>query len=486
MRRQSLVAPARFHLLNTHFDLDASGWDPPAVDRLLRYNLHYFDDVNARDAAVREHLHLALIERWINENPPGAGTAWEPYPISLRIGNWIKWLIRRGASEPSIVASLAVQARWLRARLETHLLGNHLFANAKALTLAGLFFSGAEADDWSQCGLAIVARELEEQILADGGHFERSPMYHALALEDVLDLVNVLAVYSCLPSTALRESAGRMLRWLRHMTHPNGELASFNDSANGIAPDLHELERYAGELGISAPRPLDVGVTHLPDSGYIRVANERAIALLDVAPVGPDYLAAHGHADTLSFELSLDGRRLVVNGGTSCYGIGAQRLHERGTAAHSTVQLAGLDSSEVWSGFRLGRRARPFRVQITSEMICGSHDGYRFLPGKPTHRRCWCLEKDQLTIEDTVTPDRYVAVARYILAPGSSLIQLDPGLWEVRQEARAVIRIQVIKGKAAIETTHHAPEFGMLLPASCLSVTLEKGQATTRWLWSGM
>ncbi|MEY6432337.1 heparinase II/III-family protein [Thioalkalicoccus limnaeus] len=72
------------------------------------------------------------------------------------------------------------------------------------------------------------------------------------------------------------------------------------------------------------------------------------------------------HADTLSFELSLFGQRTIVNGGTSRYGSGPERLAERSTAAHSTVQIDGADSSEVWGGFRVARRARPFRRKADS------------------------------------------------------------------------------------------------------------------------
>src|SRR5690606_37317091 len=93
------------------------------------------------------------------------------------------------------VHSLAVQVRWLRRCLEIHLLGNHLIANAKALVFAGLYFSGPEAHRWLATGLRILEREIAEQILPDGGQFERSTMYHALAYEDMLDLVNATTAF---------------------------------------------------------------------------------------------------------------------------------------------------------------------------------------------------------------------------------------------------------------------------------------------------
>src|SRR5207245_9148285 len=92
------------------------------------------------------------ITRWITEYPAPHGNGWEPYPLSLRIVNWIKWLVRQPAIDPvaatAIVRSLELQSHVLSQRLETDLLGNHLFANGKALIFAGSFFEGVQAGTW--------------------------------------------------------------------------------------------------------------------------------------------------------------------------------------------------------------------------------------------------------------------------------------------------------------------------------------------------
>src|SRR5690606_20370317 len=150
------------------------------------------------------------------------------------------------------------------------------------------------------------------------GHFERSPMYHALCLEDVLDVVNLgramqpQTVLTSELAADLRSYASSMLRWLRCMSHPDGSLGLFNDCAAGMAPSIAEIERYAADLRVEAEHPAAEGVVHLVDSGYARIARGGAVALLDIAPVGPDYLPGHAHADTLSFELSVHGRRVIV------------------------------------------------------------------------------------------------------------------------------------------------------------------------------
>jgi len=488
MRAPSLIASGRLRFLNEERSLDEIGWDDPAIEKLWRYNLHYFDDLNAEGAARRAAAHRALVARWVMQNAPGAGTGWEPYPASLRIVNWIKWFVGGASPEAAWLHSLAIQARWLQARLEWHLLGNHLFANAKALVFVGLYFDGPEADEWLAQGIAILERELPEQILPDGGQFERSPMYHALALEDLLDLLAITSARANAASPiqllepVLRDHSSRMLHWLRAMSHPDGTLGLFNDSADGIAPPNSELERLAAALRVTAAVPKPEGITRLDASGYVRVARDGAVALLDVAPIGPDYLPGHAHADTLSFELSLGARRVVVNRGVSCYGLSARRLYERGTGAHTTTQVSDENSSEVWSGFRVGRRARPVNLLVGAWDVACSHDGYRHLPGAPEHRRHWHFGAGTLQVEDTVSASA-PAVARYHLAPGLQL-QRDAGsAWSVFSAGAAIARVQVDAGTARATESLHATRFGALEPAQTLEVALADGRAITHWRW---
>jgi uncharacterized heparinase superfamily protein len=396
-------------LLGVEYRLRDVGWDGPGPSKLWRYNLHYFDDLLAADAPVRFLDQRRTIDRWVFGNPPALGNGWEPYPTSLRIVNWIKWSMGGGCLDGSALHSLAVQSRWLSQRLEWHLLGNHLFVNAKALVFAGCFFQETEASRWLARGTEILLSQLPEQILPDGGQFERSPMYHGLALEDVLDLLNVLSAHGMCDgalAAALRERVGPMRRWLGIMSHPDGEIAFFNDAAFGIAPSPAELDAYAARLGFP-PAVLPVGpVTLLPDSGYVRMQLGPAVVIADVGPVGPDYLPGHAHADTLSFELSLSGQRLIVNSGTSEYGTSPERVRQRGTAAHNTLSIDDADSSEVWGGFRVARRARPIGLAVHYEPhhveVRCAHDGYRRLHGRPTHRRRWVMDASGLEVHDEV------------------------------------------------------------------------------------
>jgi uncharacterized heparinase superfamily protein len=315
-------------------------------------------------------------------------------------------------------------------------------------------------------------------------------MYHALALEDVLDLLNVIIALAPATSPALalvpdlRQCSSAMLHWLRCLRHPDGALARFNDTAEGIAPPTDDLERYAAALDVVACDAPGEGLLSLQPSGYVRIKRGAALAFIDVAPIGPDYLPGHAHADTLSFELSVAGRQLIVNRGTSVYGTGPRRQWERGTAAHSTVQIGAHDSSEVWAGFRVGRRARPLALRVEAKAVEAAHDGYRHLPAGPVHSRRWQFDAHMLVVQDHVTPaPAQAATAHWHFAPGLNLANESPGVWRVSDGERELLRMDILAGVAHPTTTQHAQRFGQLVEAPTLDIHLVDGQATVRLTW---
>lgn len=488
-------------------------WNNPEWEKLWLYNLHYFDDLQAAGTDGKKEIHADLIDAWIRGNPPGHGNGWEPYPTSLRIVNWIKWILAGNNPSADMLKSLAIQARFLRRRLEIHLLGNHLFANAKALVFAGLFFEGREADGWLKKGLEILAREIPEQILSDGGHFERSPMYHAIILEDLLDLINAMRTYGVPIPQGWEKKTGDMIFWLSGMQHPDGEISLFNDAAFAIAPLPEDLECYAGRLGVGIENRALPSIQYFADTGYVRWEKGPALAFLDVGPVGPDYLPGHAHADTLSFEMSLFGHRFIVDSGISCYGSGAERLRQRGTAAHNTVMIDNENSSEVWGGFRVARRAYP--VGLTAHTAKGafsypadskethpamprdtvavacSHNGYQRLPGSPVHRRQWTLTENFLEIMDEIQGSYQEARARFHFHPDIK-ITVSPRKSGQHNEinqfnlhfphgSQAIFRFEGGRGNITESTWH--PEFGISRPGQCIDIQFRRDRLTSTITW---
>jgi uncharacterized heparinase superfamily protein len=402
-----LLSATQAVFLNQCKDIRAKTiWNDASCDTLWLYNLHYFDDLVADSAHARSAWQHALMHRWVNENPVSMGIGWQPYPLSLRIVNWIKYFLSGHKANSAMLQSLSLQVRVLVKKIEWHLLGNHVLANAKALVFAGLFFEGAEANKWFHQGLKIFEQQFPEQLLTDGAHFELSSMYQGIIIEDLLDLIQLLMLYQVKIPITWRSYASNALLWLNHMCHPDGDIAFFNDATLGISPNVKDLKKYASTLAIK-DCSIPLGLNHLTDSGYCRLSNKDAVIICDVGKIGPDYLPGHAHADTLSFEMSLKGQRIFVNSGISTYANSPLRLKQRGSATHNTLMINNQNSSEVWSAFRVARRAKVFAIGTDSFdaglFLQASHDGYKRLAGKPIHTRAWMLSNKALQIKDTVS-----------------------------------------------------------------------------------
>ena len=356
-----------FEFLNTKGN--PNGWNDPCFEKLWLYNLHYFDYLVNDKTKVEvegEQWRDSIVLRWIKENPKGWGNGWEPYPISLRVVNWIKYFMRCGRSpHPTERESLETQMGWLYPRLEYHLLANHLLANAKALVFAGKFLGN---EKWYKKGTAIYKKELPEQTCADGVNFERSPMYHSIILEDVLDC------FELTQEPIFREYASKMLGALEFLCGPDGRISKFNDSTEGIAKSPEYLLAFAKRLGVEPTRfKLDHPAVDL--SGFIRQEAGPWTLLAKCGDIGPSYQPGHAHADTFTFELWKDGRKLIGDTGCSTYVPGPVRSYERSTAAHNTVVIDGQNSSEVWAAHRVGRRfdfgKHRRRFELTAEGLKG-------------------------------------------------------------------------------------------------------------------
>lgn len=396
--------------------------------------------------------------------------------MSLRIVNWIHWCIAVGHTDPDMLNSLAIQLHCLEKKIEHHILGNHLFTNAKALVFGGLFFRGEEAERWLNKGISIVNAELQEQVLIDGGHFERSPMYHCIILEDVLDLLN-LASASPASTSAQTRSLWRakitdMLGWMVTMMHPDGEISFFNDAAFGIARKPHELIDYARRLNLQfkPAASLHGKSSYLEASGYVRLQTDSTTVLVDIAAVGPDYQPGHAHADTLSFEMSHNAERILVNSGTSTYVEGPLRNFQRSTSAHTTVEINYANSSEVWAGFRVARRARVGNSAVVTTQpelsVLADHDGYQRLHPPVTHQRHWSLENERLIVTDTLHGRYQAAIARFFLHP--DIVVLPNQKLKTRQDV--VLRWEVNGGTAIVEPSVWYPRFGVALNSHCIVV----------------
>lgn len=470
-KKGGMKSVSSFRFLNKEFAFDELNfWNDSRCNALWLYNLHYFDWLNAPESTVNKSSCEITIYHWIESNIVGKGVGWDSYPISLRSVNWIKWHLNGNLLSPSAQNSLALQIRYLNNRLENHLLANHLFANAKALVFGGLYFSGAEADCWLKKGVRILEKELHEQILEDGGNYERSPMYHAIMLEDLLDLAGLFKMYQHVNvtdsfKTLLSEKITGMLRWLSAMCHNDGKIALFNDAAFNIAPEYKQLVTYANLLGVSYPE-CKKQLHDLSKTGYVSYRGANYTMIIDAGEVGPTYQPGHAHADTLSFELSKASDRIIVDSGTSCYGVSNERLRQRKTPAHNTLSIDGCDSSEVWSGFRVARRAGIVERIVTendnSVVIKASHNGFKRLRRVGVHRRTWTLKENSVVILDEVKGGGKHTVDVFMHFHPDVLIRLVGSECSVLSDEK--VRMKIVLDDTldvrVADATYH-PEFGI-------------------------
>lgn len=365
-------------------------WEYMDYGKLWCYNLNYFEFL--RQSSCSKEIGCKLIDDYIDKLPLNS-VGMEPYPLSLRCYNWIYFFVKHQIDNETYNVFLYQQLKVLTGRLEYHLLGNHLLENGFALLFGAYYF-----DDlvFYKKAKQILLPELQEQTLKDGANFELSPMYHCIILLRILDVYNLMKSNSSFSQELLpffENIALKMLAWLDAMTFKDGNIPLFNDAAFEIAPLPIHLFEYAYRMGLAVKK----GV--LSESGYRKFSNNKFELVVDVAKVGPDYQPGHAHADTFNFELHIHGRPVIVDTGTSTYEINKSRFYERSSAAHNTVVVAGKNSSEVWAGHRVGKRAY---VRITNDCeteLTAWHDGY----GKELkHYRTFKFTEDVILIEDQI------------------------------------------------------------------------------------
>jgi uncharacterized heparinase superfamily protein len=435
-------------------------WAPPGASRLWLFHLHGWNwaiDLAVAARRGRPEAAAALkaaLQTWLDHHPVDAIDAWHPFVVSDRL---LAWLIVRDVLPNDLAADLRapilLHAAFLAEHLETDVGGNHLLKNLVALLLAGCAFDGPAPSAWRARAGELLEAQLQIQILPDGGHYERSPMYHLLVLADLLSALWAAGRRELPVSVALADAVRRMQTVARGLVHPDGEIPLFNDSVLGEAPAPARL------IGPSTDR----APACLPATGYVALPLDEGVLLADCGPPGPDDLPAHVHADALSFELSMGEQRVFVDGGVFDYTAGPLRDRLRGTRSHNTAEIDGADQSEVWSTFRVGRRARVTLERYAPGLLVGAHDGYAHL-GVRHERRFDAFAGRGWRILDTVTGrGAHVADARLRLHPALQF-RVGIGEWLICDvDDRVVLVVRPIGApEAAIEQDVYAERFGQL------------------------
>ena len=381
---------------------------------------------------------LAHWYSWKSANPYPLGANWaSSLEVAFRTLSWI-WLremLRECSAVPTgfqqdLLRALALNGRHIERYLSTYFSPNtHLLGEAVALFFIGTVYPQISfAERWKRMGWRIVQEEAHRQVRPDGVYFEQSLYYHVYALDFFLharllasqngmevptafDLIlkRMLAIIQSLaqagpPDGFGDEDGGRVFNPRRnraeHLTDPLAIGAALFHDEEAIAESslTEESIWLLGEQAVSrcgqqrksTSRP----ETHaFPDGGlYVDTSSDPPQQLvIDAGPQGTGR-SGHGHADALSVKLAFSGRNWLVDAGTFCYiGHGNGRNDFRGTRAHNTLTVDGVDQAEPDGPFGWKyipeTKTESWITRETFTFFAGSHSGYERLAEPARHRR---------------------------------------------------------------------------------------------------
>jgi len=333
------------------------------------------------------------------------------------------------------------------------MLGNHLLEDSYAWFINAIYFNDKRM--FSKAS-KLLLKELKEQILADGSHYEQSPMYHCILLDRLLDCYNFsfsnnrFGTVQTEFNENLAETAKRMLGHLQAIVYADSTIPMLNDSANGIAPTPRQLFDYAERLGIEW-QPMA-----LKECGYRKYSESGMEAVVDAGNITASYQPGHSHADTFNYELRINGKPVIADTGISTYDKTPRRQLERSTKAHNTVTVDNHDSSEVWGGFRVGKRAKVTIIEETEKRITASHNGFGH---DATHTRTFQMDALGFTVSDHVAGNHYCKSYLHF-ANGIEILRHDNDSITTnlaKISIKGAKKVEIINGKISTEYNRFTP-----------------------------
>jgi uncharacterized heparinase superfamily protein len=440
-------------------DMGAFDWDPPAARQfpaMWRLHLQALEPVTwlilgyTPDEASGDLFETVrrLVVSWDESISVGGQgylrRGWTPHAVSLRtlaLSRLFVWLPDRSTEFAARVRRLAFKnALFLENHIEHDVGGNHLAENGVALLLAGTLFP-EDGDRWFRTGRAVLEDCADEQFLEDGGHFERSPMYHTLVTQRYLTATDLLAIRGR-DSEQIPETAAAATQFLESLAPPDGCVPLLNDAAFEEFLSLEDCLAYASAVGLDDA--YDTAASTLDSSGYYWLGDGADRMLIDGGSVGPPHLPGHSHNDMLSVLLWVDGERILTDTGAADYVANADRRYVRGVAAHNTVQVADTEPIPVGGKYLLGRRCMPEATVSREGEVDRFIGSYRRDRGPSTlyrHQRTvvsgdeWWLIVDQVD-GSTDAPVR----ARFHFHPEVTLRESGTGYTFQRETAEGQVR----------------------------------------------
>ena len=460
----------------------------------------WLNDLRAAGVPGAQAAAVELTRRWLGENLRYREETWRADILAARLRNLLLnsgYLVggsNGGGADAGfkalLMGCLYRQAAHLGRALPDGLYGAALLEAVIALMLAGLMLPKGER--LLVKGRKIFGRELPRQLLADGGHVERSPQVMLDLLIGLIDLRDVFnAARRPLPDS-LQITIETLASVVLMLCHGDGQPARFNDTAE-IDPRRVEaaLRRAGGKL-----RPLN----QLPLTGFQRMECARTLVLVDCGAPPRHGLDAHAHAGTLAFEMSIDGDPMVINCGAHPWSKEWQQV-QRTSAAHSTMVVDNVNSSMLLpprkmngGGVKIGGIAlKPDIVTSRREETNGqiwldlSHNGYEEGFGL-IHRRRLYLSANG---EDFMGEDQLVGkggnsfALRFHLHPGVQVSMTQNGQAALMKLAKGSFwRMRVQGGELALAESAAIGAGGRVRRTQQLVImgAIETDRTEVKWL----
>lgn len=362
-------------------------WNESDFGKLWTYNLNYFEFL--KDCS-KEQSEL-LIQNYI-KHAELLQDGLESYPTSLRIFNWIKFALYNKFNDDNFLNFIRSDVERLQKNKEFQIQANHLLENAIALFLASIFFTDRP---YKESATKLLVKELKEQFGETDIHYEGSFMYHTVLIDRLLDLyqfTKVLAKDDIEVLSVLNDVISKGMNVVRKYSF-NEQLPMFNDAnEEETIPTLNlfeklrfnEIEEFKGRNKCF--------YTFLQSKEYTVIA--------DFTDIQPTYQPGHAHADTFSFVMYHNNTQIIVDPGCSTYEKNELRQKERSTSMHNTICYGNENSSEVWGGFRVGRRSKVTNLYTTENEVSADQDGYKSKGAK--HSRKIVVDNQVVIISDTI------------------------------------------------------------------------------------
>jgi hypothetical protein len=391
---KNILTHNTFNILNRSLSFTSEiPWNYPNNGKDWRDNLNFFffltqDDLTKEKGLMLLYLYSDQYKNIKLEN--------ENLVISYRAINWIKFISKHQLERKTLDRILYSDYRYLLSILAYNKGGYELLVNGISLLFGAYYF---KAPDLLKEAKIILSRELSEQILSDGAHFQKSQMFHNLILSHLIDSYNLMQNNSVFEDEQLNNlmlsKICAMLAFNQNITYTNGDFASFNESVQEYIIPNNELLNYASSLNL---KPFDIP---LSSSGFRKVKLDKLEATIDIGKMGPDYCLHFAQASVFSFDLRFNNKTFIINNGTSTFEDKITRFREKSTGYHNTVSYKNKNQAEFFNNFKVACRPEVTVLQEDKNYFKVSHDGYKRL--NAIHQREFKFYPNGVLITDEIT-----------------------------------------------------------------------------------